>query len=156
MNDQLGKLIEPEPVPLTFGAPGWYVVGGLLLVLVLLLVWLIVRHYRINLYRQHALVLLADTEQKYNEVQNFDLLVYEADMLIKRIAMSRYGRENVSALRNGQWIEFINSKWHERSFGAQDEKLFNQVYQSQQSVSADDASLFVEKTKRWIKKHSRK
>ncbi|WCT09975.1 DUF4381 domain-containing protein [Mucilaginibacter jinjuensis] len=156
MDDQLGKLIEPKPVPFTFTAPGWYVVGGLIVLLLIGLVWLLIRQYQLNRYRKHALLLLANTEKKYTDEQAFDLLIYEADLLIKRIAMSRYGRQNVSGLRDGQWTAFINRTWHEKSFNEQDEVLLNQtIYQSKQVVTADEAQAFTQKAKRWIKKHKR-
>ncbi len=156
MDDQLGKLIEPKPVPFTFTTPGWYVVAGLIVLLLAGLVWLLIKQYQLNRYRKHALLLLADTEKKYTDQKAFDLLVYEVDLLIKRIAMSRYGRQNVSGLRDGQWTEFINRTWREKSFDAQDEVLLNQtIYQTKQEVTANEAQAFTQKTRRWIKKHKR-
>jgi hypothetical protein len=156
MDDQLGKLIEPQPVPFTFTAPGWYVLGGLLVLLLIGLVVLIFKYYQLNKYRKHALHFLADTEQKCIDLKAFDMLVYEANMLIKRIAMSRYGRQTVSGLRDGQWTDFINRTWREKSFDAKDEALINQtIYQAQEGITAEDAQAFIQKAKRWIRKHKR-
>jgi hypothetical protein len=156
MDDQLGKLIEPQPVPFTFSAPGWYVLGGLILLLLIGLVILLIKYYQLNKYRKHALNFLANTEQKYIDLKAFDQLVYEANMLIKRIAMSRYGRQAVSGLRDGQWTDFINRTWREKSFDKSDETLINQtIYQSKDGISAEDAQAFTQKAKRWIRKHKR-
>ncbi|NCD71244.1 DUF4381 domain-containing protein [Mucilaginibacter agri] len=156
MDEQIGKLIEPQPVPFTFNTPGWYVLGALLLILLAGLILLLIKYYQLNRYRKHALLLLASTEKKYTEVNAFELLVYDANMLVKRIAMSRYGRQRVSGLRDGEWIGFINTTWHEKSFDSKDEVLINEtIYQSGQSVSADDAQAFTNKVRRWIRKHKR-
>jgi len=156
MDQQVGKLIEPLPVAFNFGAPGWYVMGGLLLMLIVLLTWLVIKYYRSNLYRKHALHFLDNVEQKLSPEKEFDLVVYQTQMLIKRIAMARYGRQNVSGLRGNQWITFINTTWHEKSFDDKDEMLLNQnIYQPEQTVSENEAVNFVEKSRRWIKKHKK-
>ncbi|HEY4323450.1 MAG TPA: DUF4381 domain-containing protein [Mucilaginibacter sp.] len=157
MEDQVGKLIEPAPVPFTFTAPGWYVLGGIAALLILFIVLLMIRYYRLNLYRKHALLQLSNIQQNYTTNGSFDLLVYEADLLIKRIAIARYGRQNVSGLRGNEWISFINKRWREKSFDSTDGQLLERkIYESGQPVSGDEASLFVQKTKRWIKNHKRK
>ncbi len=157
MDQQVGKLIEPPPVPFSFKEPGWYVLGGLLLLLVALITWLLLKHYRENLYRKHALQFLNSEAQTLLQAKEFNLLVYQTQMLIKRIAMARYGRKNVSGLRGGQWITFINSTWREKSFNNNDEILLTQnIYATGQPISADEAAKFANKARRWIKKHKRK
>jgi hypothetical protein len=101
MDNEVGKLIEPAPVAFSFSAPGWYVVGGLFLLSVFLVMYLIVRRYISNQYRRKALIFLADIEHEHCSAGE---MVYETNMLIKRIAMSRYGRQRVSALRADEWI----------------------------------------------------
>jgi hypothetical protein len=155
MDNEVGKLIEPAPVPFTFDAPGWHVLGAILALLILLMILLLIRYFRLNLYRKHALVQLSTIEKDYTGA--FDIMVYQADLLIKRIAMARYGRHNVSGLRGNEWISFVNNKWHEKSFDSEDSRLLNQkIYQSAAPISGDEAGRFVQKTKRWIKKHKRK
>jgi hypothetical protein len=156
MDQQVGKLIEPPPVAFHFGAPGWYVLGVLFLLLIVLVVWLSVRYYRHNLYRKHALRFLKSVEQQLFPAKEFGEVVYQTQMLIKRMAMSRYGRQNAAGLKGDQWITFINNTWREKSFDEADEKLVNaNIYMPQQKVSADEATRFIEKSRRWIKKHKR-
>jgi hypothetical protein len=154
MDQQVGKLIEPSAVAFNFKAPGWYVLGFLVLLIIVLLIWLLVKYCKSNLYRKHALQFLNNVEQKLLHEKEFDLMVYQTQMLIKRIAMARYGRQNVSGLRGSQWITFINATWREKSFDGKDEMLLNQnIYKPEKTVSADEATNFVEKSRRWIKKH---
>ena len=126
------------------------------MILIVLLTWLLVRYYKRNLYRKHALQFLNDTEQMLLPKKEFDLAVYQTQMLIKRIAMARYGRQNVSGLRGEQWIAFINGTWREKSFDHTDEVLLNQdIYEPEHSVTENEAVNFVEKSRRWIKKHKK-
>jgi hypothetical protein len=155
-DDPVGKLIEPAPVPFSFGAPGWYVLGGLGLLLLALCIYLLVKHYRSNLYRRRALAFLSDTESRFSTKEAFGDLVYETHMLIKRIAMSRYGRKKVSSLRGDEWISFINTTWHDKAFDNNDEELLTQtIYKPKVPVSAGQATAYTKKARRWIKKHKK-
>jgi hypothetical protein len=155
-DDSVGKLIEPPPVPFSFGAPGWYALGAFAILLLAFCVYLLVLHYRSNLYRRHALAFLTDTEIKYSAKDAFGELVYETHMLIKRIAMSRYGRKKVSSLRGDEWIAFINTTWHDKAFDNADDELLTQtIYKPRVPVSAGQATAFTRKARRWIKKHKK-
>jgi hypothetical protein len=156
MDDQVGKLIEPEPVPFSFTTPGWYVVGVLLLLLVVLCVFLLIKHYKNNLYRRCALAFLIEREKRLSLINASGRIVYETQMLIKRIAMNRYGRREVSGLREDKWIAFINSTWREKSFDEKDNELLSRgIYNSSLQITDETVSAFVEKAKRWIRKHKR-
>ena len=98
MDEQYGTLIEPAPVPFHFGAPGWYVTGGLLLLLMATAAFFFIRHYRRNLYRRQALQWLRTKEEELQHTGSLTMLVYETNMLLKRIAISRYGRTAIAGI----------------------------------------------------------
>jgi len=156
MDDQVGKLIEPKPIAFSFDTPGWYVVGGLVFLLLLWIIYLLIKYYQSNLYRKHALQFLTNTESKLSEKKAFGELVYETQMLIKRIAMKRYGRKKVSGLRHDEWTSFINTTWREKSFDNEDEELLSQnIYMPLQHITAYQATAFTRKARRWVKKHKK-
>ncbi len=150
----MDELIEPPPVKFSFDAPGWYVVGGLFVLLLITVVILWYRHYKRNKYRAAALSQLAKKVELLIPQQQYDALMYESDLLIKRIAMKKYGRSNVAGLTAAQWIAYINQTWREKSFTTEEGQLLNQkIYAFDKSISKEEAETFVEKSKRWIKKH---
>ncbi len=152
MNDTIpaiGQLIEPAPVRFSFDAPGWYVVGGAVLLLALIGAFLMWRHYRKNRYRREALRWLQQEEQRL--AMDYAQLIYIADMLIKRIAMQHYGRE-ISSLRGKEWLDYINGTWHS-AFTDEDIKLLDKLYSSTDQIEANGVSSFVDRTKHWIKTH---
>ncbi len=154
MNDSIpaiGQLIEPAPVRFSFDAPGWYVVGGIVLVLILTGAFLAWRRYRKNRYRREALRWLQQEEQRLVAAMEYAQLVYTADMLVKRIAMQRYGRET-SSLRGKEWLDYINRTWHS-TFTDDDAKLLDALYASADKIEASRANSFIDKTKHWIKTH---
>lgn len=153
MNDPYGTLIEPAPVPFRFGAPGWYVLGVLCLLGIGFLVWLIWRHHEKNKYRTAALLWLDHLQQSLSGDGEYKALVYETAMLLKRIAISRYGRKPVAALRGEEWARYFNTTWKARAFDEKDADLLSgSVYRSQ-PIGESDAAQFMEKAKKWIKEH---
>src|SRR5580658_3781437 len=136
MADQFGQLIEPSQVNFAFGAPGWYVLGALAFLMLLIVAWLWVRHYKKNRYRRQALHWLADREAYCIRRQAYPALVNEGNILIKRIAIRKYGRAAVAGKRSSEWIAYINGTWREASFDKNDEQLLNKgLYASNEGVS---------------------
>lgn len=149
-----GKLIEPQPVAFSFGAPGWYVLGAVCLLAVLFIAWLLWQHYQKNKYRKYALQWLDVKQQELSSTNNYNALVYETTMLLKRVAMTKYGRDQVAGKRGNEFTTYINSTWRAKAFDANDEALFTNSIYSETTIEQQKAELFVSKAKQWIKKHA--
>lgn len=95
----LNDIVAPAVVPLLPPAPGWYLVGS---VLALLLVWSSVRRWqrwRSNAYRRHALAFLSACDEASAR---------EFPALLKRCALSAWPREQVAALSGSEWHAFLD------------------------------------------------
>jgi len=142
MDEQFGQLIQPKPVAFSFGAPGWYVLGAFLLLLVAGVAWLVLRWWRKNGYRRQAL----------REMKTYGggvIALYRTNMLLKRIAMTRYGRPVTAAKRGKEWISFLNKSRGRELFGKEDVAVLERLYSSSGEFSAG----FMEKAREWIQKH---
>ncbi|MGX5820368.1 DUF4381 domain-containing protein [Chitinophaga lutea] len=135
------SIIEPPPVRFSFDAPGWYAVGAALLVLLALAVVAYVRYRRRNRYRREALQWLDAGDHS----------LYETDMLLKRVAMARYGRERVASLRGAEWTGFLNSCWNAADFTEEDARLIAEGLYAGRIVG--DEAAFRAKARRWIIHH---
>jgi len=151
MNEDIGKLIEPAPVQFTWGAPGWYVLTGLLLLCLLAVVVLFVSYYRRNRYRREALSWLALREEQLMTAPS--AVVYDATLLLKRIVMTRYGREHAS-VRGSDWIELLNRTSGSSVFSREDAAFITDaLYVSGAKISDLEAHAYLNKTRTWIKQH---
>ncbi|WP_276483812.1 DUF4381 domain-containing protein [Paraflavitalea pollutisoli] len=151
--DDYGSLIEPAPVTFSFGAPGWYVLAIAVILLLAIITGLFIRRYQRNQYRRHALAWLRLREQ---ELQQSDttLLVYETNMLLKRVAMRQYGRSPIAAIRGDAWINLLNQTMNRSLFTVQEQDLLQQVlYQPQRKINTADAANFVAHSKNWLQHH---
>ncbi len=149
----LGQFIEPAPVPFSFGAPGWYVVAGIFLLLVLLFIFVKWKSYLKNRYRYKAIRSLEEKEQQLLADQSYSALVYAAEMLMKRIAMERYGRERTASLQGKEWLNFLNRTISSDLFDSNDEKLMASLYLTDKDWNENQVKSFIDKVKHWIKKH---
>jgi hypothetical protein len=151
MQDEVGTLIEPASVPFTWSAPGWYVVGALLVLVVAVGLLIIYHQYRKNKYRRTALARLSWLERDLNS--HPERLVYEATMLLKRMVMARYGR-NQAAIRETDWITFLNQACKTTLFAESDAQwITHALYAQDPAIAPDDVAQFMVKTRIWIKRH---
>lgn len=105
-NDALANLkplIAPAPVSWWPPAPGWWILGTILLVSIIGLTvwaWKRWRHYRGTRYQREALQLLAAVTEQEPEKQ-----LQEVAAILRRAAICAWGRENTSTQN---WKEIID------------------------------------------------
>lgn len=138
-NDALANLkplITPAPIPWWPPAPGWWLLGILLLCLLIALAvwsWKRWQHYRGTRYQREALALL---EPVHN--------IAEIALLIRRVAVSALGRERAAT-----------AAWHEIC-ASMDEKSLQLLAESQyrlhNTIPADAIEHLRLQTQQWIRK----
>jgi len=157
MDEQYGQLIEPSSVPFSFGAPGWYVLGAFMLLVTVGIGWLIFLQYKRNLYRRQALKMISAAESGFRDSGAAAPLLYDTNMLLKRVAMSRYGREHAASVKGLDWINFLNQSCSKALFDENDNRLLEEQLYAPDKEPNINASVknFLDKSKKWIRDHHR-
>ena len=146
MKQDAAQLIEPPPVHFMPVTPGWYVSGAVLIMLLAALAVLCMRHYLRDRYRRQAL-------RQLEAIAGGPRVLYQANMLLKRIAMRNYGRSEVAALQGDDWVNFLNGRWKEAAFTTEEGKAVSDgLYKSD---SPEMPAAFLDKCRRWLRKHRR-
>ncbi len=102
----LRDLHLPEVIGLWPPAPGWWLVG---LALLLLLVHLMRRLLRIRRHpRRIALTELESIRQRYASHHDAKILITDCNHLLKRYVLSLYPRAEVAGLSGQAWVAFLN------------------------------------------------
>jgi len=87
-------------------APGWWVLAVLLLVLMVWLTRFALRRYRLHRQRQQLLAMLdALTGQPDNATPK---TITELSILLRRLALMRFPRQQVAALTGSEWLSFLD------------------------------------------------
>jgi len=99
----------PEAVSWWPLAIGWWLVLALIILLPLL-IWGIRKLKARQLLRRQALSELASIEARYEQHKNDQQLVSEGSILLRRICISRFPRNDVAGLSGEAWLSFLNSQ----------------------------------------------
>jgi hypothetical protein len=139
--DKLHGFYQPPPVPWTPQTPGWYIVFG---ILALLIVWLTIRtirHWRQNRYRREALRELISTSPE------------QLSGLLKRTALAAWPRQQVASLSGDKWIGFLAESSAMPAFRDNPGRLIEQIAFASASLSSEDEVVLRDLSARWIRRH---
>lgn len=92
----LNDIAVPEPMSLLPQAPGWIVLGAIVIALLVTIAALVWRRYRRNAYRREAVAL----------VESIPLDSLPA--LVKRVALAAAPRTEVASLTGDDWLAFLD------------------------------------------------
>jgi hypothetical protein len=155
--ENLYDIIIPSPVPWWPPAPGWYVVGGVVLVLAVWASWLGWRRWQATAYRRAALTELqqlkgraADSAQRVPALQALPTLV-------KRTALAAFPRQAVASLSSTAWLEFLDHTGHTDAFTHGRGQLLPALSYNPHAASRLDAQEMEELfsiVSGWIRHHS--
>lgn len=140
---QLDDLYEPPPVAFTFETIGWNVLAGV--VVVGLFVWglLSLRAYIKNRYRREAISKISQLQGDFNGVL----------VVLKQVAIYRFGREQVARLTGREWLEFLEDTAKDVQFLAHESKIKSYLY-GQMELDAAIQDQLRSNAIKWIKTHA--
>lgn len=132
-------------------AIGWWFLLATFVILVCLAIYWLYRRWRGNRYRREAMRELAQLRADYQQHGDDGVYITELQLLLKRVALTRFPREAVAHLTGESWVAFLDhsSKTQEFSMG-DGQSLIDSNYRKEPEVNV--AALH-ELSKRWIKRH---
>ena len=104
--DLLEPVPEPEPVSMMPQTAGWYWLGGVFAVLVVLGARHLWRHWQKNAYRRQA---LAELDQSTGDPTSLATLV-------RRTALAAFPRQDVASLHGKDWLDFLDKSYGGTAF----------------------------------------
>lgn len=150
--DQLSEAPIPAPIAWTPQTWGWWMLGGL--ILVLLTVWALRRwqHWRADAYRRAA---LSELDQRLPR----EGVVALADIL-RRTALGAYPREQVAGLTGQRWWRFLDTRLaadgDARFDGPLGQELSTAPYRTgNQDGPTPPSPELMALAQRWIRRHRR-
>ena len=150
----IDEIMLPEVIPWWPSAPGWKVLG------LILLVWVVLRMIRLgkrwwrNRYRREVLRQLKQLQQQVGS-KTLDV-VASLPHFIKITALQAYPRAEVASLSGEGWLAFLDSHYCGPSFAeGSGRKLLAVSYLPRQRWQLDDneSKQLIQMAQQWIAKH---
>jgi hypothetical protein len=149
----IGTLIEPEPIGFSFSAPGWMMLMGFLILLVLMYAIFGYIKFKRNKYRRIAIGIIESLQTQELPV---DQLIFRITETLKRVAVTSYNRSEVAHLYGSQWMAYLEQRNESGSIFTPRtrEIISNVLYQGKRaSLNEEDIQNFQNESLSWIKNH---
>ena len=144
----LNDIVLPPAPGMWPMATGWYLVFGVLLVLITWFAYRSWRRYRCNGYRRAALAELAEIES----LMPVDVGVLLPELL-KRTALQVFPRQQVAALNGKSWCEFLNQQCPLRPFDREAGDLLCRLAYEPGDWQSYDLQPLLNAVRTWIQTH---
>ena len=106
--EQLADIHLPDPVSIWPLALGWWLLLALIFIALTIALLLRVRHQR-NAYRRLALAELEQSYARLTRHQSTSQYLQELNALLKRVALSRYGKGFNPSLKGQAWLQWLDA-----------------------------------------------
>lgn len=151
-NDPLQGLRDihlPPPVSAWPPAPGWWVLALLIILLTVVAIWWW-RRYQHRAYRRVALKQLQQLRTHVQQSQA-NAVIAELSILLRRVAISRYGRQQVAALYGKDWLTFLDRTGRTQDFSKQAQALVDAPYQR---CTPQQVEPLLDLAQHWVRVHT--
>ena len=153
---QLRDLHLPQAVADWPPALGWWLLAGLVL---LAIVWVgrtLYRRHKGKAYRRVAQRELKAIEAAYAQTEDARRALIALQLLMKRVAVKAFGRDEVAALTGVTWTQFLDATGATSQFSlGPGELLIDGPYQSAQDLSGIELTALFSICAAWLKNHSK-
>jgi len=153
----LHDIVVPDPVPWWPPAPGWYVLGAVILAALIWLLWRWIEHWKTTAYRRAALAELNQLSVRSLQANDRLNAVRDLNVLLKRTALAFWSRTEVAGLSGEQWLEFLDRTGGTNAFSQGPGRLLPNVSYAKphahNDFSENQVADLMETAKRWIKMH---
>jgi len=150
----IDEIMLPEAISWWPSAPGWQVLGVILVAWLLLRVIRLVRYWWRNRYRREALRQLQQVQQQADgQMQD---VVAVIPYYIKVTALQAYPRAEVASLSGDTWLAFLDAHYSGPSFAdGTGRKLLAVSYLPREQWQLDDneSGRLIQMAQQWIAKH---
>ncbi|MBD0399777.1 DUF4381 domain-containing protein [Flammeovirga sp. EKP202] len=142
--------IPPEKVDMSPTGPGWYILGGIAILLVLIVV---IREYNNYLGTTYKRVANRELDKILNEKLTLQESIFQINTTLKRVAITTYDRDQVAPLNGEEWVAFLNTHWKNNFSEKESELLINGAYMKFSVDHEETLTQLIQSSKKWIKSH---
>ena len=146
----LKELHLPEAIHWWPLAPGWWLLIVLVIGLSVLIGWLLYRRYQSNRDKRAAKRALQQSYQAWQQHQNNQLFLQQANQILKRLCRSRLPQG--LSLSGDAWVDFLNQSATSTPFTGNNAKALSQgLYCPAEQLAELQPDAFLAACNNWLK-----
>ena len=145
--DNLHDIIVPDGIGYFPLAPGWLIVGVLLITLLFHFVVQAYKRYKKTLYKREA---LTELENHRDESKDDALALLK---LARRVAIAAYGREEIAGLSGENWWDFMEQHSKVKMSKELRDEIATLLYDNTAQIDTAQYRSIRSKVSVWIKTH---
>ena len=154
LND-LREIAIPEPVSFWPPAMGVWIIAGLAAIALAHLTLKRYNIWRANAYRRAGLLLLDEIE---DNAESLETIVGEISIILKRVALAAFTREQVASLTGEDWLNFLNQSYGGNGFFDNPGHLLKDATcrpNGENAIDRNDSEKLLLLARTWIRQHKR-
>ncbi|HET6553429.1 MAG TPA: DUF4381 domain-containing protein [Dyella sp.] len=149
----LKEIPLPPPIPYTPQTAGWWVLGGIVLLAVLVYVALRLRRWWRNRYRRAAQKELSAIEQAAADPAQRQRALAALPALVKRTVLTWAPRDTVAPLSGEAWLGYLDHTFSGENFTRGPGRHLQTLAYGDGDLAGTDASDLMALLHRWIDDH---
>jgi hypothetical protein len=127
---QLRDIHLPAPIGWWPPAPGWWLLGISLVLVIALLVYFLWRRHRQRHYRRLALQSAKEIYAQWQQSGDKLAFIQALNQLLKQTALVAFPQRPIAALTGAAWLNFLDSRLARPQFNQPATQILANVYQS--------------------------
>ena len=148
----LKPVFMPDPIVFEPVTPGWYIVFGLVLLIILFIFYQLFRRYQLNAYRRSSARELLKLKSGIGN-SNSSELIQQISTILKTTAYYSFSREKVARLSGADWQNFLISKITSGSNYKNIFALLDFQYRTEKKIGSTEMEKLIDASVRWIRRH---
>jgi hypothetical protein len=154
----LHPVIPPDPIPFEPVTLGWFILTGLVVILmIILIIWRYMAWMKRKYRRQARRVLLTDIKPRLLSAHERSTGLMNLSVLLKSVAMQSHSRELVAGLSGKAWTNYLSRTCSRTDFNTEPGNLLaDSQYQPTERLSdmeRDQIMQLVRMVNKWIGGH---
>jgi len=151
---QLRDIHLPKPIGLWPMAPAWYVLAGLLMLMVIGGIYYVRLKQQRGRAKREALRLLSEYEQQLAAGQTAATVAAQVSDVLRRVALVYFPRQEVAGLQGQVWVDFLDKTAGAPLHFKTNQTLLLDLPFQKEGTNADLQPLFAN-ARAWIKQRGR-
>lgn len=148
---QLRDIHLPASVGWWPPAIGWWLLALLLISVIVGSIYWLVWRYRRLAYKREALAHMETIKARYLSSRDDQQLLSELSSLLKRTAITRYGRDEIAGMAGNQWLTFLDRTGQTSEFSEGSGRVLAERFNPSPRV---DSTELLNAVDQWLKQQS--